>query len=101
MGANPFREIWVHYSFRGRTNGDWFLKIAGTGLGHPGNFRSEAFNVILFTLQDAVGHKHGEVCILYTHLGNSSVEEVYKPMRQILSPLGHYKSLLVISFQML
>ena len=68
MGTNPFCKRRVHDCFRGRSDGDGLWHLALPALGHPSDFRSETFDVILLFVEGCLGHKHGEVDILHTNL---------------------------------
>jgi hypothetical protein len=46
-----------------------------TGLGNPGDFRTETLNVILLFVKSCFCHEHGEITILNSKLLDSAVEE--------------------------
>jgi hypothetical protein len=76
MGSDPLGKVRIHDSFGGRANSNGLFQIVLSCSGDPSDFRSETFNMILLSLQNLVGNKHGEVSIFYTHLNNSGIEKV-------------------------
>jgi hypothetical protein len=54
-------EVGVHGGLRGWAHGDGLLQIRLSTLGNPGNFGSEALDVLLLTLQVVCADEDGEV----------------------------------------
>lgn len=60
---NPLSIGWIHDSFRGWSDGNWFSQIRLSALGDPSDFRGKACDMFLFCFQCLLGHKDWEISI--------------------------------------
>ena len=75
--VNPIRVVRVHDRLGRRSNRDRDFEIGGSASRDPRDLRREVFDVILLSLESALGDKHREIAVFdaelldpvsYTHL---------------------------------
>ncbi len=74
IAVDPLREEAVDDRLAGRADDDGFFKLLATGVGHDGELRAEALDVLRLTLDKALGDQQGEVGVLNAHRLDAVVE---------------------------